>query len=133
MEIMIIKCALAIIFALAILGKLTGKTKSTFEKAGYGPSMMYATAVAEAIFTIGLFTSYELFATIGLLAVIGGAIFTLFRQGASPKHYILAIVAVILLATLLCLQIFKLKLIQSGALYRQIHNHNARLILVPFL
>lgn len=110
MEIMIFKCATAAIFALAVFGKLSGKTKSTFEKAGYGPAMMYATAAAEVVFTIGLFTKFELFATVGLLAVIGGAIFTLLRQGAAPKNYILAVVTLILLITLLYLEILKSKI-----------------------
>jgi len=45
MEITIIKVVLAVIFASAVIGKLTGKTKSTFENAGFSPAVMYATAM----------------------------------------------------------------------------------------
>jgi hypothetical protein len=40
-----------------------------------GAIVMYATAIAEIIFTVGLFTRYELFSTVGLLAIICGACF----------------------------------------------------------
>lgn len=92
------------IFSLAILGKLTGKTKPTFDKAGYGPYFMYALALAELMLTVGLFTEYALYAIIGLLVIMLGAIFTLFRQKAKPQQYILSIVAISLLLTLYCLQ-----------------------------
>lgn len=103
----IIKIVLAAIFTLSVVGKLTGKTKSTFEDAGYPPIVMYATAVAEIIFTICLFTSYELFAAVGLLGITGGAVFTLFRQKAEPSKYTLALIAVALLISLLAIQISK--------------------------
>lgn len=45
MEITIIKVVLALIFTIAVVGKLTGKTKSTFENAGFSPAVMYATAM----------------------------------------------------------------------------------------
>jgi len=105
MEVIIIKIVLALIFALSVVGKLTGKTKSTFENAGYSPNLMYATALAEIIFTIGLFTSYELFSTVGLLAIIGGAVFTLFRQRVNPSKYAVALIAAVLLIALLVIQI----------------------------
>jgi hypothetical protein len=107
MEVTIIKIVLAVIFALSVIGKLTGKTKSTFENAGYSLTIMYATAIAEIIFTVGLFTRYELFSTICLLAIIGGAVFTLIRQKAKPAKYTLALIAAILLLGLLFLQISK--------------------------
>lgn len=100
----IIKIVLAVIFMLAIVGKFTGKTKSTFEKAGYNPTAMYAIAVAEIVFTAGLFTRYDLFAAIGLLGIIGGALFTLVRQRAKPPHYILTFVTSILLCSLIVIQ-----------------------------
>ena len=107
MEVTIIKIVLAVIFTLSVVGKLTGKTKSTFENAGYSPIVMYATAIAEIIFTVGLFTRYELFSTVGLLAIMGGAIFTLFRQRAKPAKYTLALITAVLLIALLVLQISK--------------------------
>jgi hypothetical protein len=107
MEAIIIKIALAVIFILSVVAKLTGKTKSTFENAGYSPMVMYATAIAEIIFTAGLFTRYELLSTVGLLAIIGGAVFTLFRQKAMPSKYTLALITTILLIALLVLQISK--------------------------
>jgi hypothetical protein len=92
------------IFGLAILGKVTGKTKSTFDKAGYKPYFMYALALTELVLTAGLFTHYTLFSIIGLLVIMLGAIFTLFRQKAKPKQYILAIIAISLLLTLYVLR-----------------------------
>ena len=100
MDILYLKIALAFIFALSVIGKLTGKTYSTFEKAGYSKAIMYATAVAEIILTSLLFTKYELFAVLGLLAIISGALYTLFRQGANPAKYSLAAITVILLLIL---------------------------------
>lgn len=97
METLIVKIVLAIIFTLAVIGKLTGKTKTTFEKAGYGPAMMYATAAAEVIFTIGLFTKYEWFAATGLLVIIAGGIVTLLRQKAKPVQITLPVVTALLL------------------------------------
>ena len=105
MESSIIKIVLAVIFALSVVGKLTGKTKSTFENAGYNLKLMYATAIAEIIFTVGLFTRYELFSIFGLLAIIGGAVFTLFRQRVKPVKYTLALIAAIFLIAFLVLQI----------------------------
>ena len=107
MEATIIKIVLSVIFTLSVLGKLTGKTKSTFENAGYSPIVMYATAIAEILFTVGLFTRYEMFSTVGLLAIIGGAVFTLFRQRVKPAKYTLALIAAVLLIALLVLQISK--------------------------
>lgn len=101
MEITIIKVVLAVIFTLAVIGKLTGKTKSTFVNAGFSPVVMYATAIAEIFFIIGLFTGYELFATLGLLAIIGGALFALFRQKTTPVHYTLPFITITLLLVLL--------------------------------
>ena len=103
----VIRIVLAVIFSLSVVGKLTGKTKSTFENAGYSLKLMYATAIAEIVFTVGLFTRYELFSTVGLLAIIGGAVFTLFRQRVRPAKYALALTAAALLIILLVLQISK--------------------------
>ena len=102
---LIIKIVLAVIFTLSVVGKLTGKTKSTFENAGYPIMVMYITAVAELLFTVGLFTRYELFSTIGLLAIIGGAVITLFRQKVKPSKYTIALIAAGLLTVLLISQI----------------------------
>lgn len=104
MEVITIKIVLAVIFTLSVVGKLTGKTKSTFENAGYSPIVMYATAIAEIIFTVGLFTRYDLFAAVGLLAIMGGAFFTLFRQRVKPQKYTLALIAAVLLIAMLGLQ-----------------------------
>jgi hypothetical protein len=105
MEITIIKAVLVLIFGLSVLGKITGKTKLVFEKAGYGTRILYATAIAEIILTVGMFTKYELYATVGLLGVIGGAVFTLIRLKVKPAKYIMALVTAILLLVLLGLQL----------------------------
>lgn len=101
MEIIYLKIGLAIIFALSVIGKFTGKTKSTFKNAGYGKEIMYATGIAEIILTVLLFTQFESLGAFGLLAIIGGAIFTLFSQKAKPVKYSLAIIAAILLIVLI--------------------------------
>jgi hypothetical protein len=107
MEETIIKIVLAIIFSLSVVGKLTGKTKSTFEDAGYSQVIMYATAIAEIIFTVGLFTRYEIFAAAGLLAIMDGAVFTLFRLKVEPAKYTLALASALLLIVLLYTEISK--------------------------
>lgn len=91
---------LAIIFGLAALAELTGKTKNTFKKSGYSDIFMYATAFAEILFSIGLFTAFDLWAVIGLSAIIMGAIVTLIRQHETPVKYGMAILSLILLSTL---------------------------------
>jgi hypothetical protein len=101
MEILYVKISLAVLFALAVIAKLTGKTKSTFENSGYSHKVMYATALSEFVFTVMLFTKLELVGVIGLLVIIGGAIFTLFRQKVKPEKYSLAVIALILLSVLL--------------------------------
>ena len=105
MAILIIKIVLAVIFTLSVVAKLAGKTTSTFDDAGYSPVIMYATAIAELIFTVGLFTRYEKYAAVGLLVIMGGAFFTLFRQKAKPANYALALVATVLLIALPVIQI----------------------------
>lgn len=105
MAVTIIRIVLAGIFTLSVAGKLTGKTKSTFENAGYSPIVMYATAIAETILTVGLFTRFEVISTVGLLAIIGGAIVTLFRQKVKPSNYSFALIAAVLLIALLVLKI----------------------------
>jgi hypothetical protein len=107
MEINIIKAVLTLIFGLSVFGKLTGKTKLVFEKADYGTGLMYATAIAESVLTAGLFSKYDLFATIGLLIILSGAVFTLIRLKVKPAKYIIALITVILLLVLLGLQLSK--------------------------
>ena len=104
METTIIKAFLAVIFGLAAFGKMTGKTKLVFEQAGYAAGVMYATGFAEFILAVALFSKYELLATIGLLIIMGGALFTLIRLKEKSSRYILPIVTIILLLLLLGLQ-----------------------------
>jgi urea transporter len=100
---LIIKIVLAVIFGLAAIAKFSGKTKATFEKAGYSRIFMYATALAEVLFSIGLFTPYDLLAVLGLIAIIAGAIVTLIQQQVPPVKYGMAALSFILLSTLLVL------------------------------
>ena len=100
----IIKIALATIFGLAALAKLSGKTKVTFENSGYSHAFMYATAFAEVLFSVGLFTQYDLWAEIGLLTIIVGAIVTLIHQHVGPAKYGLAVLSLVLLLGLLVLR-----------------------------
>ena len=103
----IIKIVLAVIFSLSVVAKFTGKTKSTFEEAGYSPIVMYVTAIAEIVFTVGLFTRYEWYAAVGLLAIMTGAVFTLIRQKVKPAKYTLALITAVLLIALHFLQVAK--------------------------
>lgn len=105
MQMIIIKFALVAIFTLSVLGKLTGKTKPTFVNAGHGLKVMYSIALAEVVFITGLFTQYELVATSGLLAIMGGAIYTLYRLKVRPMKYALLFITIILLISLLFLQL----------------------------
>lgn len=107
METIIIKAILAVIFGLAVFVKITGKTKPVFEQAGYTTGVMYATGFAELILAVALFTKYDMLATIGLVVVMGGALFTLIKLKEKPSHYILPIVTIILLLVLLGLQLSK--------------------------
>ncbi|MEX1241555.1 MAG: DoxX family protein [Cyclobacteriaceae bacterium] len=100
----IIKVILAIIFGMAAFAKLSGKTKDVFESSGYGLPFMYATAFAEVLFTIGLFTQYDLWAAIGLVAIILGAIVTLIRQRVTPEKYAMGVLSLVLLSALLLIK-----------------------------
>lgn len=104
--VLVIKIALAIIFGLAALAKFSGKTKDTFRKAGYGSLFMYAIATAEVLFAAGLFTPFDIAATIGLLAIIMGAVVTLIRQQEPIAKFSMAAVTCILLAVLLALEAY---------------------------
>jgi hypothetical protein len=97
----IIKIVLAIIFALAVVAKLSNKSKDVFEKSGYGLAFMYAIAFAQIVFAIGLFTRYDLWAAIGLFVIMVGAFVTLIRQHVAPANYILAVLSLVLLTSLL--------------------------------
>jgi len=100
----ILKIAVATIFGLAALSKLSGKTKATFEHAGYGRGLMYVTAFAEVLFSAGLFTQYDLWALIGLLTIIVGAIVTLIRQQVRAAKYGMAVLSLVLLLALMVLR-----------------------------
>ncbi|NJO25505.1 MAG: hypothetical protein HC867_06695 [Bacteroidia bacterium] len=113
MEITIIKAVLAVIFASAFFVKIKGKSKLVFEQAGYAMEVMYAIGVAELILAVALFTKYELLATIGLLGIMGGALFTLIKLKEKPSHYILSIVTITLLLVLLWLQLSTSGIIQA--------------------
>lgn len=104
MIVTLIKILLEIIFTLSIVGKLTGKTKATFENSGYSPKVMYGTAIAEIVLAVGLFSRFEIFSIFGLLAIMAGAIFTLYQQKVKPAKYILALVTVTLLIALFVIQ-----------------------------
>ena len=97
----ILKITVATIFGLAALAKLSGKTKETFEHSGYSRTLMYVMAFAEVLFSAGLFTQYDLWALIGLLTIIVGAIVTLIRQHVRPAKYGMAVLSLVLLLALM--------------------------------
>lgn len=84
MEILIIKISLALIFTLAVIGKLTGWAKPIFLNTGFSLMLMYVTAACEVLFTIMLFTEFELLAIIGLLTIVGGQYLLLFVKKQNP-------------------------------------------------
>lgn len=97
---LIIKIALAIIFALAAFVKFAGKSKEGFQKLPFGLPLMYVTACAEIVFAAGLFTPYDFWAIIGLLAIIIGAIGSLVMERVKLPKYGMAFLTLILLVTL---------------------------------
>jgi uncharacterized membrane protein YphA (DoxX/SURF4 family) len=97
---LIIKIAIACAFGLAVVAKLTGKTKATFEKS-YGLTFMYVIAFFETLFSIGLFTPFDWWSSLGLLVIMLGALATLYQQHSKPGNYSMAIVATTLLIVLL--------------------------------
>jgi len=111
----ILKIAIATIFGLAALSKLSGKTKATFEHAGYGRGLMYVTAFAEVLFSAGLFTQYDLWALIGLLTIIVGAIVTLIRQQVRAAKYGMAVLSLVLLLALMVLRMSPRNSIETRA------------------
>ena len=102
---LIIKIILVVIFGLAVFVKISGKTKSTFEKSKLGLPFMYFVAFAEALFTVGLFTQLELWAITGLIVILIGAIVILFQQRESISKYGMALISLILLLILLYMKV----------------------------
>ena len=97
----ILKIALATIFGLAALAKLSGKSKDTFAKSGYSHAFMYAIAFAEVLLSAGLFTQYALSALIGLLTINIGAIITLIRLRVKPAKFGMAVLSLVLVLALI--------------------------------
>jgi len=100
----IIFCLLVAVFSLAILGKLSGKLKPKYLEWGYGIPFMYALAVGELMGLIGLFTSYNQYAAWFLLAIMGGALFTLLKNKEPWKAYLLMLFATVLLGLFILLK-----------------------------
>ncbi|WP_426482196.1 hypothetical protein [Chryseobacterium sp. R2ACT005] len=99
--------SIAFIFGLAIISKLVGKSKFTFQKAGYSTTSMYVVAVLQATFTAGLFTQYALWSAIGLLLIMIGIFYTLIKIKETWQNYILAVLSTVLLVALVSLSVIK--------------------------
>lgn len=99
--------SIAFIFGLAMISKLMGKSKLTFQKAGYSTASMYIIAVLQAILTTGLFTPYALWSAIGLLLIMAGVFYTLIKIKESWQSYILAVLATVLLVASVGLSVIK--------------------------
>jgi len=97
------------LFGLAIVAKLSGKLKEKYIDWGYGTTFMYALAIAELVAAIGLFTHYNRYAAWFLLAIMGGAFFTLIRHQENWKAYLLPLLTTVLLGLFL--------LFKSGRLF----------------
>lgn len=96
-----LKIIIALVFGLACVAKLTGRTKDVFIKAGYSVEFMYTIAALQCIMVINLFTEFEVAATAGLLIIMIGAVVTLLRQHAQPSKHYLAVSSIALLVALL--------------------------------
>jgi len=92
---------LALLFGLAILGKLSGKLKEQYHQWNYGTGFMYGLAGIESIGLAGLFTKYYEYAAYLLLAIMLGAFFTIIKNKENWKAYLLPLLATILLSLLL--------------------------------
>lgn len=100
--------SIAFIFSLAMISKLMGKSKPTFQKAGYSTASMYIVAVLQAILTAGLFTQYyALCSAIGLLLIMAGVFYTLIKIKETWQSYILAVLVTVLLVALVSLSVIK--------------------------
>lgn len=100
----IIFCLLIAIFTLAILGKLSGKLTDKYTQWGYGKQFMYVLAIAELLAVGGLFTRYNQYPAWFLVAIMGGAFFTLIRNRENWKRYLLPLFASLLLGLYLLLK-----------------------------
>ena len=89
-SILIIKIAIAAIFAIAVIGKLSGKMDDAYSKWNIGKGFMYGIGVAEVIGIVGLFTKYDQWSAYLLLAIMVGAVFTLISNREPLKEYIMA-------------------------------------------
>ncbi len=92
---------LALIFGLAILGKLSGRLVEQYQKWNYGKGFMYGLAGIEGIGLAGLFTPFYQYAAYLLLAIMLGAFFTLIKNKENWKSYFMPLLATILLGLLL--------------------------------
>ncbi|MEY8760598.1 hypothetical protein [Chryseobacterium tongliaoense] len=99
--------SIAFIFGLAMISKLVGKSKSTFQKAGYSTASMYVVAVLQVMLTAGLFTQYALWSAIGLLLIMAGVFYTLIKIKKTWQSYILAVLSIVLLVVLVSLLVIK--------------------------
>lgn len=92
---------LALIFGLAILGKLSGKLTEQYQKWNYGKGFMYGLAGIESIGLAGLFTPYYKYAAYLLLVIMLGAFFTIIKNKENWEAYIMPLSATLLLGLLL--------------------------------
>ena len=90
---LIIKIGIAIIFALAVIAKLSGKLKSEYEEWNLGANFMYGLAAVETICIIGLFTPYEHLSSYIMLMIMIGALFTLISKREPLKRLVTALIA----------------------------------------
>ncbi|MBT8220744.1 MAG: DoxX family protein [Bacteroidia bacterium] len=88
--ILILKIGIAAIFALAVLGKISGKMDDAYSKWKIGKGFMYGIGAAEVIGVVGLFTKFDQWAAYLLLAIMVGAVFTLVSNREPLKEYVMA-------------------------------------------
>lgn len=89
------------LFSFAVFLKFSGKLKDEYIKWGYGTTFMYALGVVELTAVVGLFTQYAQYAAWFLLALMGGAMFTLLRNGEPGKAFGPSIIGTLLLGSFL--------------------------------
>jgi hypothetical protein len=91
-----VKLVVTLIFAGAVVGKLSGKTAAQWERWGYARWMMYATAVSELIGVSLLWApAYPLAGACLLGLILLGAIGTLLRHHERLAHVALPLVTLV--------------------------------------
>jgi hypothetical protein len=85
--VLILKALVAVVFALAVIQKLTGKVAPSWERWGFSRRAMYATASAEIVgLVLFAWPGLEAIGAAALTLVLFGALVTLARHREGAAH-----------------------------------------------